>query len=92
MTFFDPHNKSRSPNHRRIYALYEVAFTAVDFAAAILFLVGSALFFDKSLEHAALWCFVVGSVFFALKPTIRVAREIHLLALGDYSDLAERAE
>lgn len=92
MAFFDPDNRTRSPDHRRIYALYEFAFTFVDFAAAILFLVGSVMFFYSSLEHPALWCFVVGSVCFALKPTIRVVREFHLLAIGDYSDLAERAK
>lgn len=91
MTLFNPDNRTRSDRHRKIYALYALAYTLVDFCAAFLFIVGSAMFFDKSLENAALWCFLVGSVFFALKPAIRTVREFHLLALGDYDDLAARA-
>lgn len=90
MQFFNPENRTKSHRNRKIYAVYEIAYTAVDFSAAILFLVGSVLFFYKSLENPAIWCFVIGSVFFALKPTIRIVRELHFLMMGDYSDLAER--
>lgn len=90
MALFDPDNRNRSADHRKVYALYEVAYTLVDFAAAFLFIVGSGMFFYKSLENGALWCFLAGSVCFALKPTIRTVREFHLLAMGDFSDLAER--
>ena len=62
----------------------------VDFLAALFFLVGSVLFFYASLENPAIWCFVVGSACFMMKPTIRVVREFHYLVIGDYADLAER--
>ncbi|MCG6859033.1 MAG: YrhK family protein, partial [Salaquimonas sp.] len=83
MTLFNPENHTRSPRNRRIYAIYEVIYTLVDFSAALLFLVGSILFFYPSLENPAIWCFVIGSVFFMMKPAIRVVREFHYLAIGD---------
>lgn len=90
MPIFNPDNRTRTVRNRRLYALYELAYTIVDFMAAFLFLVGSVLFFYQSLEVPAVWCFVVGSACFALKPTIRVVREIHYLAIGDLDDLAAR--
>ena len=90
MAFFNPQNRNRSDRTRKIYAVYEIAYTLVDFLAALLFLVGSAMFFYAELENPAIWCFVVGSAFFLMKPTIRVVREFHYLAIGDYADLAER--
>ncbi len=90
MKFFNPDNRTNSLRSRRIYALYEIAYTTVDFLAALLFLVGSAMFFYASLENPAIWCFVIGSVCFMMKPTIRVVREFHYLAIGDYADLASR--
>lgn len=90
MALFQVEHHTGSERRRRIYAAYEVAYTAVDFLAAILFLVGSVLFFFKSLENPAIWCFVVGSVCFALKPSLRLARELHYLAIGDTDDLAKR--
>ncbi|TPW27579.1 YrhK family protein [Pararhizobium mangrovi] len=90
MRLFDPANSEQSGEHKRLFAIYEVWYTVVDFLAAFLFLVGSVLFFWKSTETIAIWMFVVGSFFFALKPTIRLARELHYMALGDYSFLAQR--
>lgn len=48
------------------------------------------MFFYKSLENGAIWLFVIGSVFFFMKPAIRLARELHYLALGDVEDVAKR--
>lgn len=87
MAIFDPQNRTRTPRNSRLYALYEIAFTAADFSAALLFLVGSWLFFYPSVENQAIWCFVIGSGFFMLKPTIRMVRELHYLAIGDYADI-----
>ncbi|HEY8594051.1 MAG TPA: YrhK family protein [Devosiaceae bacterium] len=92
MGFFDPDARTLSARHRRVYALYELAYTAADFSAAMLFLIGSVMFFYDALRMPATWCFVLGSALFALKPTLRVIRELHFLAIGDYRDLAERAE
>lgn len=74
----------------RIYARYEILHTLVDFLAAIMFLVGSALFFSSSTQTAATWLFVFGSIAFAVKPTLRLFREIELYRLGDMEDLAHR--
>lgn len=92
MSFFAPGNATRSDRHRHIYALYELAYTLADVAAAGLFLVGSIMFFYETLQTQAIWCFVIGSAFFALKPTLRLIREFHYLAIGDIEDLARRAE
>jgi hypothetical protein len=66
MKLFDPRQKHASAKHAELYAAYEPAFTAVDFAAAFLFIIGT-------------WLFLIGSIFFGLKPTIRLIREWRLL-------------
>ena len=55
-----------------------------------LILIGSFLFFSAATQTAATWLFVVGSFCFAVKPTLRLAREIKLYRIGDNEDLAER--
>lgn len=92
MAFFKRNRGTRNPAQRQVYALYEIVYTIVDLTAAILFLVGSVLFFYPAMENQAIWCFVIGSACFALKPTLRVVREFHMLSISDYEDLAERAE
>lgn len=91
MKFFDPHNQTTSTRHREVSALYQIAHTAVDFAAAVLFLVGSIMFLYPSVEVPATWCFIIGSAFFMMKPTIRIARELHFLAIGDVADVEQVA-
>lgn len=90
MQMFQPNNRSISPKHERLYAIYEIWYTFVDFTAAFLFVVGSVFFFWKSTTTLATWLFLIGSVFFALKPTIRLAREMHYMLLGKIGVLAER--
>ncbi|EPX79601.1 YrhK family protein [Salipiger mucosus] len=92
MKLFRHENRDRNDDTRRVYALFELAHTSVDFGAAFCFTVGSVLFFWKSLETQAIWLFTVGSVLFMAKPSLRLAREIKLLRMGRYEDLAERAE
>ena len=87
MALFDPRNKHASAKHQKIYAAYEIADTFISFSAAMLFLVGSWLFFYPKLENPAIWCFVIGSVFFAVKPTLRLIREIQYAASGDLEKL-----
>lgn len=70
-----------SPRHRRVYGRYEKLYTLNDFLAALYFLVGSILFFYRSLEVPATWCFTLGSLHFMLRPSIKVAREYHLANL-----------
>ncbi|TQO23640.1 YrhK family protein [Paramicrobacterium agarici] len=91
MGFYDPRNKEISPRAARLYAAFSVAHSIADFAAAALFVIGSVLFFNEALKTPGIWCFLVGSVCFLLKPTIRLIREIKLAALDEVSSLASRA-
>lgn len=71
-----------SPRHIEIFWRYQVVRTAVDFAAAACFLVGSVFFFFTATTRLADWLFLVGSVLFAVKPTIDLVRSVHLRRLG----------
>lgn len=83
-------NHRADPAKTRRYALYEIAYTVVDFAAAILFVIGSIMFFSDNWQTTGTWMFLIGSLCFAAKPTIRLVRDVHLAAMGDHEDLAER--
>jgi hypothetical protein len=91
MKMFDPRTKHVSPEHARLYAAYELLFTIVDFSAAFLFIVGSILFFNENTTYTGTWLFLIGSVFFGLKPCIRLFREWRLLQASEIETLAERA-
>jgi hypothetical protein len=82
----------RPEEHQQIYTFYELLHTAVDFVAAMLFLVGSILLFNSSTVTAGTWMFVAGSVCFGLKPTIRLVREFHYLRPGYFQRIVERAD
>jgi hypothetical protein len=88
---FDPRDREITPQQARRYASFEVLHTVVDFAAAFLFIIGSILFFFEQTMLPGTWCFLVGSFFFATKPTIRLAREIWLARSKDVDRLAEMA-
>ncbi|GAA1346701.1 YrhK family protein [Arthrobacter roseus] len=92
MALFDPGNRTKNPESAKLYATLEVVYTIVDFAAAGLFIVGSVLFFRESTQIPATWCFLVGSICFALKPTLRLFRELKYAKRDDVGTLAERAE
>ncbi|SFB01273.1 YrhK-like protein [Poseidonocella pacifica] len=92
MKLFRHSSRTRSADAERVYALYELAYTGVDFTAALCFTVGSVLFFWKQTETAAIWLFVIGSLCFMAKPTIRLAREVHLWRMGEIDRLAEREQ
>lgn len=92
MQLFRHENRERNHETRRVYAIFELVYTVVDFSAAVFFFVGSVLFFWKSTETAAIWLFVIGSLLFAAKPSLRLAREIKLVSMGNFESLAERAE
>ncbi|SEB90799.1 YrhK-like protein [Paramicrobacterium humi] len=91
MALFDPRNRDLSPHAARVYAAFGLAHAVADFAAAGLFVVGSALFFSEQTKIPATWCFLIGSVFFVLKPTLRLARELKLAALDKVGTLASNA-
>ncbi|MCZ2402225.1 YrhK family protein [Paenarthrobacter sp. Z7-10] len=88
MPLFDPKDH-KSPAHARLYATIEVIYTIVDFTAAGLFIAGSIMFFFPSAMTAALWCFLVGSICFALKPTLRLVRQLRYVQLDKIDELAK---
>lgn len=57
---------------------YETLSIVNDISIALLFLVGSVLFFSESTTYAGTWLFVIGSVLLLLRPTIRLSRRFHL--------------
>ena len=91
MRLFSHAARQRTAETRKVYAAYEIAHTVVDFAAAVCFLTGSILFLWAEYEAQAIWLFILGSVFFCLKPTLRLAREIQLWRMGHLDTLAARA-
>ncbi|MFZ5962492.1 YrhK family protein [Thalassococcus sp. BH17M4-6] len=89
---FHSNNRERNADTRRVYARYELLHTCVDFLAAFCFLVGSVLFLLPAYEKPAIWLFILGSVFFMAKPSIRLTREIQLWRMGRTDILAQREE
>jgi YrhK-like protein len=87
MRLFNPDNDTRSQKHKELYALYTLAYTIVDFLAALMFIVGSILFFKEDTAYIATWLFLIGSICFGLRPTITMLRELAYIRAGDYSDL-----
>lgn len=92
MQLFRHENRERNHDTRRIYAWFELVYTLVDFSAALCFVLGSLLFFWNRFETPAIWLFLIGSVLFAAKPSIRLAREIKLMRMGDLDSLARREQ
>lgn len=89
MPLFDPENRTRSAAHKRLYAMYEIAYTINDVGAAALFVVGSILFFSESTTYAGTWLFLIGSIMFGLRPLIKLMREVRLMRLRDYDDITK---
>lgn len=83
MTLFHDKNRSRSPRHEETASRYEIARTFVEFLAAVCFIIGSVFFFYESLQYAGTWLFLVGSILFAVRPTVRLVMEIHLARMKD---------
>ncbi|WP_300380497.1 YrhK family protein [Henriciella sp.] len=82
----------RTERHGEVYGSYQTIYDTVDALAAIAFIVGSVLFFKKSTEVAATWLFLIGSVFFAVRPLVHVARDFHLAKLPHHSGEAKGEE
>jgi len=67
--------------HGEVYGNYQKLYDGVDAAAAVAFVVGSALFFSEATQTAATWLFLIGSVFFAIRPCVQLARDFHMARL-----------
>lgn len=89
MKLFNPDNRTRSAEHKRIYAIYELAYTINDVCAAALFVVGSILFFSENTTYAGTWLFLIGSVMFGLRPMIKLMRELKYMRMDDYDDVTK---
>jgi hypothetical protein len=81
MKLLDPVLNDLTPRHVEIFWRYQVVRTGVDFGAATCFVVGSAFFFFASMTTPADCLFLLGSILFAIKPTIDMVRSLHLRRL-----------
>ena len=91
MRLFDPRDRHITAQQARRYAMFEILHTIVDVLAALLFVVGSILFFSEQTKFAGTVCFLIGSLLFAAKPSIRIIRELWLARLHRVDQLAGRA-
>jgi YrhK-like protein len=90
MPLFKLSRHRRYTRDARYYAAFELAYTTVDVSAAVLFIIGSVMFFSDAWQTAGTWCFLIGSFCFALKPTLRIIRELRYVEENDFEDLAKR--
>ncbi len=81
MKLFNQGLRGASRSHEEIVRRYEIGRTVVEFLAAVTFIIGSVFFFYESLIYAGTWFFVIGSVLFAVRPSIRLLLELHLARL-----------
>lgn len=70
------------PELERLRQAYFWAHLMADFGCGVCFVLGSAFFFYDSLYNAATWLFLIGSILFAAKPTVRLTHELHRRRLG----------
>ena len=84
---FEPPHHGRSPAWKRRYAMFEIAHTLIDFLAAVFFIIGSVMFFSEAWLIPGTWLFLIGSILFACKPTLRLIREVRLAYAGDFDDV-----
>lgn len=57
---------------------YELLSVVNDLLIGTWFLIGSFLFLSESTTLAGTWLFVIGSIEMLIRPTIRLARGVHL--------------
>lgn len=86
---FRPDLNAQSEEAKIFYARVEVAYTILNFVAAIMFLIGSIMAFWPSTGTVSTWMFIFGSIVFAIKPTLNAWREMKLYRMGDTSRLAK---
>lgn len=89
---FQTDHRQGTRDQRRFFAICEILYTVIDFSAAALFVIGSFMFLSEAWQTTGTILFIIGSFLFAAKPTLRLTRELKLMAMGDTSDLADRLE
>lgn len=92
MHLFMQDHRNNGVRQRKIYALYEIIYTCIDFGAALTFIIGSFMFLSSRWEYTGTWFFIVGSFMFAAKPATRLIREVHLARMGNVEELASRIQ
>ena len=71
-----------SARERRAVVRYEIAYTLVDLGATLCFVFGSVMFFAEAWETAGIWMYLIGSLLFAVKPALRLLRDLALVGAG----------
>jgi len=74
----DPLTLNLGPEQLVINRRYEVASMLNDILTGLWFVVGSCFFFYDTLQTAAAWLFLIGSIELLIRPMIRIARDVHL--------------
>ena len=67
-----------TPRHATISGRYQAVRTFIDFGAAFCFVAGSVLFLYPAAGSFSGRLFLIGSLLFAVKPTIDLVRAFHL--------------
>lgn len=75
--------------HGEVFGNYQKLYDGVDAAAAVAFVIGSALFFSEATQTPATWLFLIGSLFFAIRPCVHLARDFHMSRLPNNGDKAQ---
>lgn len=75
---FDPKLPTASRQHEQVYRAFEWINTVVELSAALLFLIGSLMFFSEDWLGTGIWLFVLGSAAFAVRPVLTLVREVRL--------------
>lgn len=87
MKLFDEGLRTASARHARAVRHSELVRTVVEFLAALAFIIGSVLFFYAPLQLAGTWLFLIGSILFAVRPSIKLVLELHLQQLPVSEDI-----
>ena len=66
------------PDALVIHRRYETAVLANDFLIGLWFTLGSLAFLFPAYESAGAWIFLVASLQYLIRPSIRLARNIHV--------------
>ncbi|SIS40216.1 YrhK family protein [Salimicrobium flavidum] len=71
--------ENKMKNHSQFYSnFYKVLYTVNDFTSGLWFFIGSILFyFSEPMKTWGVTLFVLGSIQFMVRPTIRLVHEAH---------------
>lgn len=70
-----------SPRHAELSRRYEFAATLADFLLAVATVLGSALLLHEDFAISGTWILLIVAVLLGVRPTLRLAQEIHLMRL-----------